>query len=411
MSGRALIIGGSVGGLFAAAMLRKTGWETLVFERSSGDLAGRGAGIGVTEELINAVRDAGADFDPSIGVPVRSFLWLGPDGSVQRDFYRPMTASAWGRIYTCLRPVVPASAYRAGMELTHVSQDDAGVTGHFANGESWTGDVLIAADGSLSTVRRQFLPDVGPQYAGYVAWRGIADAADLPAETRAVLDGHIVIGFHDRQVILSMTVPAAEESERSDRRRTYFIWYRPTNSAADMRDLFTDADGVDHGAAIPPPKIRDDVIKTMRNAAETALAPQLRPVIHAARQPLLQAISDLSSPQLVFRRVALLGDSAFVARPHVAAGITKAAMDARVLANALSTHGNVDDALSAYERDRLEFGQAIVTHARRLGSFIEDQAEAGQERFLDPNTILAEYGAPHLVKDPAPDTLTGAGPS
>ena len=52
---RALIIGGSVGGLLAAGMLRGRGWETALFERSNNVLDGRGAGIGVTEELLELV--------------------------------------------------------------------------------------------------------------------------------------------------------------------------------------------------------------------------------------------------------------------------------------------------------------------------------------------------------------------
>ena len=61
MSGeaRALVIGGSVGGLFAAHMLRNIGWEVVVFERSGDDLVRRGAGIGANDVLFAVMRRIG----------------------------------------------------------------------------------------------------------------------------------------------------------------------------------------------------------------------------------------------------------------------------------------------------------------------------------------------------------------
>ena len=65
MSGnpRALVIGGSVGGLFAAHMLRSIGWDVVVFERSGDDLARRGAGIGVSDAMFAIMRRIGVPFD------------------------------------------------------------------------------------------------------------------------------------------------------------------------------------------------------------------------------------------------------------------------------------------------------------------------------------------------------------
>jgi 2-polyprenyl-6-methoxyphenol hydroxylase-like FAD-dependent oxidoreductase len=64
MSGqpRALVIGGSVGGLFAAHMLRSIGWDVVVFERSGDDLAQRGAGIGASDAMFAVMRRIGVPF-------------------------------------------------------------------------------------------------------------------------------------------------------------------------------------------------------------------------------------------------------------------------------------------------------------------------------------------------------------
>ena len=68
---RALIIGGSLGGLFAAHMLRIAGLDVEVYERSGDDLASRGAGIGTHDEMLEVVRRIGIPVDGAMGVNVR----------------------------------------------------------------------------------------------------------------------------------------------------------------------------------------------------------------------------------------------------------------------------------------------------------------------------------------------------
>ena len=64
---RALVIGGSVGGLFAAHLLRQAGWHVRVFERAAGDLGDRGTGIGTREELFAVMRRIGLAADALAG--------------------------------------------------------------------------------------------------------------------------------------------------------------------------------------------------------------------------------------------------------------------------------------------------------------------------------------------------------
>ena len=68
---RALVIGGSLGGLLAAHLLRNAGLEVVVFERNAEDLTGRGAGIGTHPELVEILRRVGIAFDKSMGIEGR----------------------------------------------------------------------------------------------------------------------------------------------------------------------------------------------------------------------------------------------------------------------------------------------------------------------------------------------------
>jgi 2-polyprenyl-6-methoxyphenol hydroxylase-like FAD-dependent oxidoreductase len=400
MGKHALVIGGSVGGLFAAGLLRQNGWAATIYERSTGDLAGRGAGIGLSTELLDTMRSLGARFDSSLGVPVTSYVWLDAEGAIRHRHPRPHMTGSWGRVFRPLRQSFPDEHYRSGMILERVEQDAKSVTAIFADGTRVTGDLLVAADGSLSTVRRQYLPEVQPRYVGYVAWRGIVNERELSPAAREALTGHISFSFHEREMLLAMSNPAIDEDGGRGERRVYFIWYRPTQSDAELRDLFTDARGVHYGVSIPPPAIRGDLIATLRDRARACFAPAVAEVVQRVSQPLLQAITDLEAPKLIFGRVVLMGDAAFVARPHVAGGITKAALDARRLAEVLANTDDVDSALARYEATQSDFGAKLVAHGRRLGSYVDRNVAPGAERFLDPITIMNEYGAPHLLHDP-----------
>ena len=108
---------------------------------------------------------------------------------------------------------------------------------------------------------------------------------------------------------------------------------------AALRRLMTDDAGNHHPLGIPPPLISRAVVADMREAAETVLAPQFRDLIRLVDRPMLQPIYDIESPRMAFGRVAIVGDAAFVARPHVGAGVAKAAQDAMALMRAFDGGG------------------------------------------------------------------------
>ena len=401
---RALIIGGSIGGLLAGHLLHRAGWDVTIFERSAGDLADRGAGLGISADLLDVMRRIGLRISRSLAFEVRGSIWLDQHGAIAFESPRGANGSAWSIIYQPLKAAFPAERYRAGMTLTRVEQVNDDITAVFADGTRERGDVLVAADGAFSTVRRQFLPDIEPRSAGYIAWRGLLDEKDLPPAAQKFLLERCAFSFPDGEMVVSLPVPGIGNDTRPGHRRYYFIWYRPADREK-QRALFTDASGRSHGVSIPPTLIRPEFITEMKAAARANLSPILADIVTRAPLPLLQSIADMEAPQLVFGRVALLGDSAFVARPHVVAGVTKAALDAKGLADALDTGaGDIGAALQRYERERREFGRAIVGHSRYLGTYLEAQLKPlterrGAELHRDPKQLMREYGAPHLVRD------------
>ena len=88
----------------------------------------------------------------------------------------------------------------------------------------------------------------------------------------------------------------------------------------------------------------------------------------ATPDPFVQTIVDVVVPRTVFGRVCLLGDAAFVVRPHTAGATAKAARDATVLATALKrARQNVDAGLRSFEDTQLEYGRDLVRYGVALG--------------------------------------------
>ena len=396
---RVLIIGGSLGGLLAANLLHRAGCDVTVFERAHDGLASRGAGLGTHDELLAVMRRIGLAVDRSIGVGVDTRICLDRSGRITHEVTLPQLMTAWARLHRLLVDALPAERYRYGMQFERVAQDARGVTAFFADGSVARADLLVGADGIRSTVRAQLMPEATPRYAGYVAWRGMVDERDIPREIHAEIFERYAFCLPPGEMMLGYPVPGRDDDTRAGRRGYNFVWYRPTDERSALPLLCTDARGRRHGASIAPPLIRPEVIAQVKAAARASLAPQIATIVELTAQPFFQAIFDLESPRVVCGRVALLGDAAFVARPHVGMGVTKAALDAQGLADAIvQAHGNLDAALARYDRERRLFGERIVARARRLGAYLEAQRKPAAQRSGDelnqrPEVVMREIGA------------------
>lgn len=390
---RAIVAGGSLGGLLVANMLIRAGWEVDVYERVAEEMAERGAGVVTHEELAAAFRRIGIPMDQELGVPVQTRITLDREGKSIGEREHPQVLTAWGRLYSLLKRAFPNERYHAGKQLISVEQGQEKVMAHFADGTVQEGDILIGADGVRSSVRAQYLPDVKPQYAGYVAWRGLVEESDLTAETHAALFGRFGFCLPMQEQMLGYPVAGANNALKSGERRYNFVWYRPADQA-ELRRLSTDESGKVHDNGIPPPLIRKSIVDEMRSAAGNCLAPQFAEVVSHTKMPFFQPIFDLESPAMAFGRVALLGDAAFVARPHCGMGVTKAAGDAAALVDCVTQFGIVDG-LQRYSEQRVAFGKQIVAHARHLGAYMQAQLLTEQERemaerYRTPEAVMKE---------------------
>jgi 2-polyprenyl-6-methoxyphenol hydroxylase-like FAD-dependent oxidoreductase len=370
---RALIVGGSLGGLFAAHQLRSIGWDVDVFERTGDDLADRGAGIGTHRTLLEIMRRVGLGLDQSGSTAPRSYICLDRDNRLVHEMAMRRTMTAWSRLYRPLKDNLPSGSYHSGKLFESLETDDNAATTIFADGTRVSADLLIGADGFRSTVRNQILPEVKPAYAGYIAWRALVPQGDIPATAWEAIHQHYIFCVPEGELLVSYPVPTRDSDMHKGPLSYNVVWYRPTDEAT-LADFCTDGEGRLHEMSIPPPLIRPNVVADMKASARALLAPPIADVIERAEQPFFQPIYDLVSPRVVVGRVALLGDAAFVARPHVGAGVTKAALDALGMAQAISdTRGDLTAGLARYDRERRLLGDWLVARGRRMGALIKSR--------------------------------------
>jgi 2-polyprenyl-6-methoxyphenol hydroxylase-like FAD-dependent oxidoreductase len=179
----AVVVGAGVGGLAAAGALARTGWHVTLLER--GDrLRGDSAALMIWPNGVRALRALGlgeglgaiASPVPSRGIRRPNGQWLvqpdvvtdeedGPDSSVvvhREDLHDALVAGLGERID--IRTGVAVRTVRAMSEELPAVGDGR---------QTWEADLVVAADGVDSVVRRRLAPESTAVAAGCAAWRAV----------------------------------------------------------------------------------------------------------------------------------------------------------------------------------------------------------------------------------------------
>jgi 2-polyprenyl-6-methoxyphenol hydroxylase-like FAD-dependent oxidoreductase len=389
-----LVIGGSLGGLFAANILLRQGHDVTLLEKAVGSLDGRGAGIVTHDALADALRESGIAIDDDLGVAVSKRVTLGADGESLGEMPLPQILTSWSRLYHLLKENFPSERYLQGKNVKKVTQDSSAVQVLCEDGSAYEAELLIASDGIRSAVRSQVAPEIQPEYAGYIAWRGVCDESHLSNYTLETLFNYFGFCLPNGEQMLGYPVAGSGNDTRPGKRRYNFVWYRPASEDNELVKLLTDADGHHYPTGIPPLKVSWKHIAEMRTIAREILAPQYAEILEKTASPFLQAIYDVRSEQIVFGRIALMGDAAFVGRPHVGMGVTKAGDEAMVIARHIAQLGATPAALQAYSKERLQLGQQVVARAQYLGRYMQAQGSKGTRDSSslrrNADTVMAE---------------------
>jgi 2-polyprenyl-6-methoxyphenol hydroxylase-like FAD-dependent oxidoreductase len=388
-SRRAVIVGGSMSGLFTAAFLRGIGWDVDVFERSPIELVGRGAGITTHPELLEALERSGAG-TRDLGIEVEKRITIDRQGRVIGERRLRQILTSWDRLQRLLRATIDPAHYHLGHTFQRVEREQRGVRVYFAEGRVEHADLLVGGDGIRSGVRAQVAPDVQPIYSGYYIWRGAPNEADLAPATLTSIFPYFVFFLPERQQVIGYPISGFNNDLRPGHRRYNFIWYR-VGDAQTLKDMCVDEAGHQHEYSVPPPLIRKHLIAQMRADAERIMPPAFLDCLRNIERPFFTPIYDFSAPRIVYGRVALVGDAGSSSRPHMGFGVAKAGGDAQALAQALAANDDIDTALAAYNAVRQPIGELIMLHGRKLGTHLGVDLKTDEDRKMW--RLLQEYDA------------------
>ena len=304
-----------------------------------------------------------------ISVESRERQYLNKDGSVASSGESQQFMTSWGALFNSLRRGFPDEDFHSGFKLVNFTAEGKQVMARFENGREETGDLLVGGDGAWSAVRQQFLPEIAPVYAGYVAWRGVVEENALPATLRRTFPGKFTFFQMPHSHILCYAIPGAGGSISEGKRRLNWVWYWNYREADELAALLTDRTGRKRRTSVPPGMVCPEHWQKQIGIASAFLPPQFQELLKATEEPFAQPIRDLAVPQMVFGRAVLVGEAAFVVRPHTAAAAAKAAADGMMLGQVLRDgDNNLAENLRRFETPQMQMGRNLRDYGIRAGN-------------------------------------------
>jgi 2,6-dihydroxypyridine 3-monooxygenase len=383
---RALVAGGSLGGLTAALVLRDQGWGVDVLERSAVPLQDRGAGIVLHPTTVRYLVERVGKAIGDIGVPASRLRYVGDDGLVAAEQPCAYRFASYFELYQGLLDAFGTEHYHLSTQLAHLDNRDDEVTLSLTNGQTLTADLVVCADGIRSTARSILVPDAQPRYVGYVAWRGTVERDGLSDSTASLLQDAITYRILPHGHLLTYPIPGKDGSVLCN-----WLWYRNVAPGDHLNDLLTDRNGLRAELTVPPGSVQTKHLEALHSAADTELPSAIAELVQRSAEPFVQVIVDLEVPQMAFGRTCLIGDAAFALRPHIGAGTARAADDAWQLGNALlhATGRQIPVRLKGWEAQQLPAARRAMQRARAAGRSVQFE---GTWRVGDPSPFGLQAG-------------------
>ncbi|XP_010915121.1 uncharacterized protein [Elaeis guineensis] len=413
---KAVVVGGSIAGLSCAHALIAAGWQVTVIEKSGTAPSGSptGAGLALDPQSMKIVDRwiSNPDLLRDITLPLSIDLNQATDSAkkiswrLARDESCNLRAAHWADLHSIMYKALPPGIVLRGHQFLsfHISNDDNSVVTKSRIVQTneiveIVGDLLVAADGCLSTIRQHFLPDLKLRYSGHIAWRGVLDfSGEENSDTmvgirRAYPElGHcLYFDLADRAHCVLFELP---------NRRLNWVWFHNWPEPENKRKSMT-------------LKPSNDMTQKMFEEAEKVWVPELAKVMKETQQPFINVIYDADPlPKLFWDNVVLVGDAAHPVVPNGARSTNMSIQDAETLGLCLKKWGleNLATALQEFQTIRHPVITKQVLHSRLMGRLrqglpLEDNtafdpkaASADECKWLQyRNMPYVEHGAPTSI--------------
>ncbi|MFS7931192.1 putative FAD-binding domain, FAD/NAD(P)-binding domain superfamily [Helianthus anomalus] len=396
--GRAVVVGGSIAGVSAVHSLLSAGWEVVVLEKTTAPPTGSptGAGLGL-DPLSQSIIKSWLPHQQSDHLLNTHTLPLTIDQNQATDAEKKISrvltrdesfnfrAAYWSDLHNLLYNALPPDIFHWGhvYQSFSVSDDKNTVkvqskvvqTGNVVEFE---GDLLVAADGCLSSIRQAFLPDLKLRYSGYCAWRGVLDlSSDEKSEILAGLQNV----YQDLGKCLYFDLGSG----------THSVFYELLNKKINWIWYVNQPEPQLKGNSVTM-KVSNDMIKKMREEAEKTWVPELVRVIKETKEPFLNVIYDCDPlHRIVWDRVVLIGDAAHPTTPHGLRSTNMSILDAAVLGQCLMKSGveKLGVCLEEYQSIRVPITSKQVLHSRKMGR-VKQGLVLADGKVFDPKTATPQ---------------------
>jgi 2-polyprenyl-6-methoxyphenol hydroxylase-like FAD-dependent oxidoreductase len=357
------IVGGSIAGCTAAIELTRAGHRAQVYERSRGELKGRGAGIGTPMSVIASLVDRDLiDLDMPY-FHVTCMPHIGRTSAQERMGRTAWEVPAqiellnWGDLYRNLRKRVPDDVYHQGCEVISASNTNIDTVAlMFSDNRVEEFDLVIFADGYRSLGRRLIFPGADVRYRGYVLWRGVLEEAEV--DDAEPLEGRLCrVGYAEGHCVFCF-VPGPNGSVHKGQRWVNWGMYVQMPEI-DLPQFLVDKTGQRQPGALPPGSMRPEEENRLKQLAQASLPPYFGDIIAASRETYAQPIYTANVPAYHKGRICLAGDAGSFAQPFTAGGVFKGIHNAIDLTTALSSPADVDEALAAWSAEETQNGTRI----------------------------------------------------
>jgi 2-polyprenyl-6-methoxyphenol hydroxylase-like FAD-dependent oxidoreductase len=362
------IIGGSIAGCAAAALLHRAGHDVTVFERSESELVSRGAGIvaataawqdmmahGLIDGTLPACR-AGYSRFVTRSAGIGQQRWL---GDVQMGF----TLLNWAHLYQWFRRRVPDDLYRSGAAVERIEATPHGTRLHLLPGGSPDFDLVVCADGYRSLGRGLIDPGAAPVYRGMVLWRGLLPERDIPVDA---LDGCDLVrpvyqGGHGAVYY----IPGSGPGTGRGRRLLMWGYYLQVPESA-LASVLVDDQERQQSGSVPFGKVHPQVRAALESRLAGLLPRSLFELVQQGGSSSVQAIYSFVPRGYVRDRLCLVGDAGTVFPPFTGSGVLRAVASATSLTDALAGAPAVDDALRRWSQAQLQVAAEVIPVAEGI---------------------------------------------
>jgi 2-polyprenyl-6-methoxyphenol hydroxylase-like FAD-dependent oxidoreductase len=360
------IVGGSIAGCAAAALLHRAGHDVTVFERSESDLVSRGAGIVITTAAWQGITAQGL-FDgtvPGCRADYSRLVTRAPEAGQPRwlgDVQLSTTQFNWAHLYQHLRRRVPGGRYRSDAAVEGIDPTPHGTTLHLHQGGSLDFDLVVCADGYRSLGRGIVDPGAAPAYRGMVLWRGLLPEGDTSVGAMGGCDFLRPVYQGGHGVAYYIPGPGPDGTEQG---RRLLMWgYYLQVPESDLDAVLVDDQERQQSGSVPFGKVHPEVRAALESRLAGLLPAPLFELVRQSGNSSIQAIYSFVPRGYARGRLCLAGDAGAVFPPFAGSGVLRAVASATSLRDALAGAAGVDDALRQWSEAQLQAADPVIPNA------------------------------------------------